>query len=111
MINFNDIELVVKHEYSFVGIQRQNAKLQFYLPKGFSGKLKDLQNFDAKCKLFFIFYQIFEKFKDICIEKGYLEDHYKIRTSDRDGVLKTDQGSTISLSEEEEENIFFSLSI
>jgi len=108
MINFNDIELVVKNEYSFVGIQRQNAKLQFYLPKGFSGKLIDLQNFDAKCKLFFIFYQIFEKFKDICIEKGYLEDHYKIRTSDRDGVIKTNQGSTIDLSEQEEENIFYS---
>lgn len=108
MINFNDIELIVKHEYSFVGIQRQNAKLQFYLPKGFSGKLKDLQNFDAKCKLFFIFYQIFEKFKNICIQKGYLEDNYKIRTSDRDGVIKTNQGSTISLSEQEEENIFYS---
>jgi hypothetical protein len=108
MINFNDVELVVENKYSFVGIQRQNAKLQFYLPKGFSDKLKDLQNFDTKCQLFFVFYQIFEKFKDICIEKGYLEDNYKIRTSDRDGVIKINQGSTISISEQEEENIFYS---
>lgn len=107
MINFNSLELVVNEKFSFVGILRENNQLKFCLPKGFADQLKHFQGFDYKCKLFFLFYQIFEEFKLICIEKSYLQDNLK--TLDRDGLIQTSQGSGVELSDQKtSENIFYS---
>ncbi|MBC6481372.1 MAG: hypothetical protein GDA56_30085 [Hormoscilla sp. GM7CHS1pb] len=107
MIDFNELELVVKEKYSFVGIERQGGKLRLCLPKGFSEHLLE-NTFDAKRDLFFLFYRIFDKFKDICLEKGYLENQDRIRTSDRDGVIQSSQGAKITVVGEEETHILYS---
>jgi len=107
MIDFNELELVVKEKYSFVGIERQDGKLRLCLPKGFSEDLLQ-DTFDAKRDLFFLFYRILDKFKDICLEKGYLENQDKIRTSDRDGVIQSSQGAKITVVGEEETHILYS---
>ena len=105
MIDFKNLQLVVNDRYAFVGIERCGDRLRFCLPKGFSDSLKMLQTFEAKRDLFFRFYQILDKFKQICIKKDNLE--YK--TSDRDGVIKSSQGSGMSEASEidEGENIFY----
>ncbi|MEB3827258.1 hypothetical protein LKK83_07120, partial [Phormidium sp. CCY1219] len=108
MIDFHDIQIDVNEKYSFVGIERRNGTLRFCLPKGFNPTDKSLQTFDAKRDWFFRFYQIFERFKEICIEKGYLDENDRTRTADRDGVIRILQGSEISTDDDEEENLFYS---
>ncbi|MGK7955331.1 MAG: hypothetical protein AB4063_08725 [Crocosphaera sp.] len=107
MINFNQLKLIVNDKYSFVGIENKNNKLYFYLPKGFENKLEEIETFDEKRKLFFLFYRIFHKFKMICLEKGYLNENSKILKSDRDGIINNNLGSDI-IENEAEENIFYS---
>lgn len=107
MINFNQLKLTVDDIYSFVGIEKKDNKLYFYLPKGFENKLEEIETFDEKRKLFFLFYRIFHKFKMICLEKGYLDENSKILKSDRDGIIDNEQGSDI-IENEAEENIFYS---
>ncbi len=107
MINFNQLKLTVEDKYSFVGIEKKDNKLYFYLPKGFEKKLEEIETFDEKRKLFFLFYRIFHKFKMICLEKGYLDEKSKILKSDRDGIINNNLGSDI-IENEAEENIFYS---
>ncbi len=109
MIDFHKLELVVNDTYSFVGIERRNGKLRFCLPKCFKEHLSSLQNFDEIRDLFFLFYKIFDTFKAICIEKGYLDANSAMKTSDRDGVIRITKGSEVSTdNQEKEENIFYS---
>ncbi|MDJ0508128.1 MAG: hypothetical protein QNJ64_02560 [Crocosphaera sp.] len=107
MINFNQLKLIIDDKYSFVGIEKKDNELCFYLPKGFEYKLEKIETFDEKRKLFFLFYRIFHKFKNICLEKGYLDENSKILKSDRDGIIDNDLGSDV-IENEAEENIFYS---
>jgi len=107
MLDYNCLELIVNHRYSFVGIERSGDRLYFHLPEGFDSDDKTLQTFEAKRDLFFLLYQVFDKFKQICVEKGYLEENSEILAGDRDGVIKTSRGSAVSESEDEDEIIFY----
>jgi len=108
MINFNSLQLVVHDTYSFVGIKKENDNLVFCLPKGFENGTSNLNTFSGKSKTFFLFYKILNVFKDICIDKGYLDESCKLSTQDRDGVIKSKKGSLIEQGEEDSENIFYS---
>lgn len=108
MINFQFLELVVHDTYSFVGIEKRDEKLLFYLPKGFNEQLSTLETFASKRDLFFLFYKILNTFKEICIDKGYLEKASEFGTQDRDGVINSAFGSGIQVDEDGSENIFYS---
>jgi len=108
MINFNSLKLRVHDRYSFVGIQKQDDELCFYLPKGFDARLSELDTFVAKRDLFFLLYKILGTFKEICIEKGYIDDLGEFGTQDRDGVINSHRGSEIQDEEDDSENIFYS---
>ncbi|MBD2295354.1 hypothetical protein H6G06_18225 [Anabaena sphaerica FACHB-251] len=103
MINFAALELKVNTKYSFVGIQKEGSKLIFHIPKGFSED--DINTFDKKRDLFFRLYRVLNVFKQICIEKGYLNKNNQ--ANDRDGVLEVDTGSEIT-SDDDSKNIFYS---
>ncbi len=102
MINFKSLQVVVNDKYSFVGIHKQDDLLQFCLPRGF---IEQDYTFSHKQDLFFLFYKILHVFKGICIEKGYLDNS---SVKDRDGVVRSDSGSSIQSEEEISENIFYS---
>jgi len=108
MINFNSLKLIVHDNYSFVGIQKQDDELYFYLPKGFDERLSELDTFVGKRDLFFLLYKIFGTFKEICIEKNYIDDIGELGTQDRDGVINSHRGSEIKDDEDDSENIFYS---
>ncbi|MGI0480537.1 hypothetical protein ACN4EE_07080 [Geminocystis sp. CENA526] len=108
MINFNSLQLVINNKYSFVGIDKQEDNLRFCLPKGFNSQKSKLDNFNTKKDLFFLFYKIFTTFKNICLERGYLDNNSKQLTNNRDGVVKTKIGSNIQDDGEDNENIFYS---
>ena len=108
MINFNSLKLRVHDRYSFVGIQKQDDKLYFYLPQGFDAGLSELNTFLAKRDLFFLLYKILGTFKKICIEKGYIDNSGEFGTQDRDGVINSNNGSEIQYNENNSENIFYS---
>ncbi|MEG4055074.1 MULTISPECIES: hypothetical protein [unclassified Microcoleus] len=108
MINFNSLKLIVPDNYSFVGIQKQDDELFFYLPKGFDARLSELDTFVGKRDLFFLLYKIFGTFQEICIDKGYIDDIGKLGTQNRDGVINSHRGSEIEDEEEDSENIFYS---
>ncbi|MEG3971049.1 hypothetical protein QUA00_26010 [Microcoleus sp. T2B6] len=108
MINFNSLKLIVPNNYSFVGIQKKDDELYFYLPKGFDARLSELDTFVGKRDLFFLLYKIFGTFKEICIEKGYIDDIDEFGTQDRDGVINSHRGSEIQDDEDNSENIFYS---
>jgi hypothetical protein len=108
MINFNSLKLRVPDNYSFVGIQKQDDELYFYLPKGFDARLSELDTFVGKRDLFFLIYKILGTFKEICIEKGYIDDIGELGTQDRDGVINSHRGSEIEDDEDDSENIFYS---
>jgi hypothetical protein len=91
-----------------VGIQKQDDELCFYLPKGFDARLSELDTFVGKRDLFFLLYKIFGTFKEICIEKGYIDDIGELGTQDRDGVINSHRGSEIEDEEDDSENIFYS---
>ncbi|MBW4422033.1 MAG: hypothetical protein KME13_22935 [Myxacorys californica WJT36-NPBG1] len=96
MLNFNDLTCVVSDSYSFVGIAKEDNKLQLHLPKGFQDQLPALNTFEVKRDLFLLLYQILRQFKSICIDKGYLEPTSKLLACDRDGVVQGDAGSTVT---------------
>jgi hypothetical protein len=108
MINFNSLKLRVHDRYSFVGIQKQDEELYFYLPKGFDARLSELDTFVGKRDLFFLLYKILGTFQEICIEKGYIDDIGELGTQDRDGVINSHRGSEIQDKEDDSENIFYS---
>ncbi|MFM9264726.1 hypothetical protein [Tychonema sp. BBK16] len=108
MINFNSLKLRVHDRYSFVGIQKQDEELYFYLPRGFDARLSELDTFVGKRDLFFLLYKILGTFKEICIEKGYIDDIGELGTQDRDGVINSHRGSEIQDEEDDSENIFYS---
>lgn len=108
MINFNSLKLRVHDRYSFVGIQKQDDELYFYLPKGFDARLSELDTFVGKRDLFFLIYKILGTFKEICIEKGYIDDIGEFGTQDRDGLINSHRGSEIQDEEDDSENIFYS---
>src|SRR4028118_1954006 len=107
MINFNSLKLIVHDRYSFVGIQKQDDELYFYLPKGFDDRLSELDTFVGKRDLFFLIYKILGTFKKICIEKGYIDDIGELGTQDRDGVINSHRGSEIEDEEDDSKNIFY----
>jgi hypothetical protein len=108
MINFNSLKLIVPDNYSFVGIQKQDDELYFYVPKGFDDRLSELDTFVGKRDLFFLLYKIFGTFKEICIEKGYIDDIGEFGTQDRDGIINSPRGSEVQDEEDDSENIFYS---
>ncbi|NJR63007.1 MAG: hypothetical protein HC769_31995 [Cyanobacteria bacterium CRU_2_1] len=89
-------------------LKKENDNLVFCLPKGFESGTSNLNTFSGKSKTFFLFYKILNVFKDICIDKGYLDESYRLSTQDRDGVIKSEKGSLIEQGEEDSENIFYS---
>ncbi|MCF2145107.1 hypothetical protein IQ276_001300 [Desmonostoc muscorum LEGE 12446] len=107
MIYFQNLQVSVDDRYSFVGIKKQNSKLIFYLPKGFD--ISSFNTYESKKTLFFKLYKILRKYKEICIEKGYLQSKHDIKAQDRDGVIKI-LGSiqNIILPDTNEENIYYS---
>ena len=44
MINFNSLKCVVNNKYSFVGIEKRQGILYFYLPKGFTNEINRKDN-------------------------------------------------------------------
>ena len=108
MINFKSLQLFHSSEYSFVGIQKKDGLLNFHLPKGFSNETGKSKDFNQNRDLFFLFYKIFDTFKKICIEKGYLDKVDEFGKKDRDGVIKSTKGSEIQDDEDDLENIFYS---
>lgn len=108
MINFNSLKLRVDDRYSFVGIQKKDDELYFYLPKGFDERLSELDTFVGKRDLFFLLYKILGTFKQICIERGYIDNNDEFGTQDRDGVINSHRGSKIEDDAEDAENIFYS---
>ncbi len=104
MINFGELQLKVNEKYSFVGIERKNNQLIFHLPKGFfQENPSQLNTFDNKRDLFFLFYRMLNVFKQTCLEKGYLQ-----KTSDRDGLVKDDGGGEIIANYAAEKIVFYS---
>jgi hypothetical protein len=108
MLNFNSLSLVAYDNYSFVGIEKRDNLLYFCLPKGFKEHISTINTFTSKRDLFFLFYKILNKFKKICIEKGYLEEASELGTQNRDGVINSAGGSEIQDDEDGSENIFYS---
>ena len=108
MINFKYLQLVVNASYSFVGIQKQSNRLCFYLPKGFDDQTKNNNDFNHNREVFFLFYKIFDTFKKICIDKGYLDKIDEFGKKDRDGVIKFAKGSEIQDDGDDLENVFYS---
>jgi hypothetical protein len=108
MINFQSLELVTQDSYSFVGIEKRDDILLFCLPKGFNEHISALDTFASKRDLFFLFYRVLNTFKQICIDKGYLEETSEFGTQDRDGVINSACGSEIQDDEDGSENIFYS---
>lgn len=106
MINFKSLQFVVNNNYSFVGIQKKSTQLCFYLPKGFNNQTKINNEFNHNRELFFLFYKIFDAFKKICADKGYLDKVDEFGKKDRDGVIKSGRGSEIE--DDDSENIFYS---
>jgi hypothetical protein len=106
MINFKSLQLFHSSEYSFVGIQKKDGLLNFYLPKGFTSEINKFKEFNKNRDLFFLLYKIFDTFKKICIDKGYLEKVVEFGKKDRDGVIKSTRGSEIE--DDDSENIFYS---
>lgn len=104
MINFSNLELRVNKKYSFVGIEREENRLLFHLPKGFPSDDISLDTFDSKRDLFFRFYKVFKVFEGICAEKN----ETKNKISDRDGVAKENEGAEITVQPEHEETIVYS---
>ncbi|WP_228037232.1 hypothetical protein, partial [Cuspidothrix issatschenkoi] len=103
MINFAELKIKVNTKYSFVGIEKEGSKLIFHIPKGFPED--DINTFDKRRDLFFRLYRVLNVFKQICIEKGYLNKNKP--ANDRDGVLEVDTGSEIT-SDDDSKNIFYS---
>ena len=108
MINFTNLSIKVDKNYSFIGIKKEYNNTFFYLPKGFEAYVAKDKIYAEKRDLFFQFYKIINTFKEICAAKGYLQDDSKLRTPDRDGVIKSNSGSGIQDNQEETKNIFYS---
>jgi hypothetical protein len=104
MINFDSLQLFYSSKYSFVGIEKKEGILSFCLPKGFSKNIDEFSGFSKKRDLFFLFYKIFDTFKEICIDKGKVDKFVK----DRDGIIKFAKGSGIQDDGDDSENIFYS---
>jgi hypothetical protein len=108
MINFKTLQFVVDSKYSFVGIEKKLGILYFYLPKGFEKEINRANIANNSCELFFLFYKIHNKFKKICIEKGYLDESNSIGINDRDGIISSVNGININDDGDDLENIFYS---
>ena len=83
MLNFKKIKPIYDDKYSFVVIQNNNNKLQFYLPKGFNPE--NFNTYDSKRDIYFLLYKILQRYKQICAENSNLKDQLK---KDRDGAIK-----------------------
>lgn len=94
MINFRDIEVVISAKYSFVGIQIDDSKVYFFLPKGFEDSKSNLSSFQEKRDLFFLFFRIFNKFEDILKNK---RSDLENSSSDRDGIREYNQGASLEV--------------
>ncbi len=100
MIKFEKIKLkfLENQLYSFVGIQKYQDDLLFYLPKGLQNNSDLLNSYETKKNLFFLLYKTLKKFAFICEEKGYFNKNI---IGDRDGVIKFESGSGESLNTDE----------
>lgn len=108
MINFNSLKCIVNNKYSFVGIEKRQGMLYFYLPKGFTNEINRNDKFNTNRKLFFLFHKIYNRFKEICVNKGYLDPHNSIKKQGRDGLISSVKGAKINDDGNELENIFYS---
>ena len=108
MIDFKYLQLTVDKSYSFVGIQKEQNILYFYLPKGFNNEIGKVITFDRNKNLFFLFYKIFDTFKKICVDRGYLDKSKELTKKDRDGVIISDRGSSIQDDGDDSESVFYS---
>lgn len=108
MIDFNSLKCIVNNKYSFVGIEKRQGMLYFYLPKGFTNEINRNDKFNTNRKLFFLFHKIYNTFKEICVNKGYLDPHNSIKKQGRDGLISSVKGAKINDDGNELENIFYS---
>lgn len=84
MLNFQELQPIVSDKYSFVGIQKKDDKLQLHLPKGFNPE--NFKTYDNKRDIYFLLYKILQRYRQIFIEKGNLENQL---AKNRDGVIQT----------------------
>lgn len=104
MLNFQNLQPIVSDKYSFVGIQKQDNKLQLYLPKG--SDAKKFNTYDSKRDIYFLLYNILRRYKQICAEKGNLE---KQLAKDRDGVIQSnDSVHKVVIPESDDEVLLYS---
>lgn len=104
MINFGELKLKVNEKYSFVGIEKKENSLIFYLPKGFDKNDDSLKRFDFKRDLFFKLYRVMKITYQVYLEKGYLNQ--KTQTNDRDGVIKKEEGQEVSIDDDRESILY-----
>jgi hypothetical protein len=106
MLNFNDLKPVVRDTYSFVGLAKEGDDLLLHLPKGFD--VSTISTYDQKRDLFFLLYRILRQFKAICVEKSYLApDLLGMKTPDRDGILRDEDGKAIATVPDEDDPLIF----
>ncbi len=100
MLNFNELQPTVDEAYSFVGIAKEGNSVELHLPRGYTASA--VSTYNQKRDLFFSLYRIMRQFKAICVEKGYLNpDQLRLKTSDRDGVLRGEEGATTTTGTDE----------
>ena len=109
MINFDNLEIRLSEEtkYSFVGIQKKQGTLFFYVPKGLKKYWELYNSYESKKKLFFLLYKTLRKFTSICEERGYFS---KNKIDNRDGVVKLEDGSGENLATNEPTTLYNKLS-
>ncbi|MEM6736844.1 MAG: hypothetical protein AAF620_12340 [Bacteroidota bacterium] len=78
-----------------MGIQVDNSKAYFFLPKGFEDSKSNLSSFQEKRDLFFLFFRIFNKFEDTL---KYKKSKLGSSSSDRDGIREYNQGASLEVS-------------
>lgn len=108
MINFNELRLVNSENYSFVGIKKEGESLKLYIPKGFSEATHSTIEFGQKRSLFFLLYRSLKEFREICLQKGLLENTSRLLTGDRDGIIRSKNGSVLKLDDNHSNIVFYS---
>ncbi|WP_339374436.1 hypothetical protein [Picosynechococcus sp. PCC 7002] len=82
-----------------MGIEANVGEYYFCLPKGFQDHINYLDTFYNKKRLFFLFYKVFERFREILEIKGE-SSRIRNQTQDRDGVIDDDSDGAIQANEE-----------
>ena len=111
MFNLSEIKFIKndeqhgKHNYSFVGIQRNKAnadQLEFWLPLGFDDFNE--KDFEEVKGFFFKMYRTFKIYLQKKTAENALPEEYK--TNDRDGIIEAEDGRNFT-NENKEQTVFY----